>query len=205
MLPARDAELVQIVDRSLADATERGGAWIACRPGCTPCCHGVFRISQLDAERLRMALQGMRKEEPERAAAILARARAAVALLSPHFPGDPATGLLAQDLRPDGSAWDEFADRPEADAACPVLNPETGRCELYSGRPLTCRIFGPPVQNEGGIGVCELCYSGASEEQVLAGEMHLAHHELEAALDRELAELGAEGETVIAWALLSGL
>ncbi len=56
MLPSRDAELVQIVDRALARATERGGAWLACRPGCTPCCHGVFRISQLDALRLRAGL-----------------------------------------------------------------------------------------------------------------------------------------------------
>ena len=205
MLPARDTELVQIVDRSLADATGRGGAWMACRSGCTPCCHGVFRISQLDAERLRAAVRGLRKEEPERAAAILARARAAVALLAPQFPGDPATGLLAQDLRRDERAWDEFADLPEADAACPVLDPATGRCELYSARPLTCRIFGPPVQNEGGIGVCELCYSGASEAQVLAGEMHLDHHELESELDGKLAERGAVGETVIAWALLTGL
>ncbi len=198
MLPARDAELVQIVDRSLADATERGGAWLACRPGCTPCCHGVFRISQLDAERLRAGLQVLMSEKPERAGAILERASAAIAALAPQFPGDPRTGLLAEDEE----CWERFADLPEADAACPVLDPATGRCELYSARPLTCRIFGPPVQNEGGIGICELCYTGASEAQVLAGEMHLEHHELEAELDRELDKTGIAGETIIAWALL---
>ena len=202
MLPARDAELVRIVDRSLAEATARGGAWLACRSGCTPCCHGVFRISPLDAARLRTGLASLRNSQPERAEAILERARAAVEALAPHFPGDPRTGLLAEE----DDRWEQFAALPEADAACPVLDPSTGRCELYSARPLTCRIFGPPVRNQGGIGVCELCYTGASEAQILAGEMHLEHQELEAELDRELdrelAGTGLAGETIIAWALV---
>ncbi len=225
VLPPRDAELVQIVDASLADATRRGGAWLACKPGCTPCCHGVFRISQLDAARLRQGLGLVRAESPERAGRIAARARAAVARLRAHFPGDPGTGLLHPDIpgpagsildeaahdelvasdlaegAADASPWDTFADLPEADEACPVLDPATGRCELYSARPLTCRIFGPPVQGENGIGVCELCYTGANEEHVLRGEMYLQHHALESELDAELAAAGLHGETVIAWAL----
>ena len=236
MLSSRDAELVQILDHALADATLRGGSFLACRPGCTPCCHGVFRISQLDAERLRTALATLRVDAPERAFAIMARVRAAVAALAPHFPGDAKTGLLAPEssventtaaslesllgalyekdekiatliqnsAEEDDEAWDTFADLPEANQACPVLDPVTGRCELYSGRPLTCRVFGPPVQNEDGIGMCELCYVGASEQQILTGEMPLAHLALEAALDREMAEAGHTGETIIAWALLGG-
>ncbi len=81
-----------------------------------------------------------------------------------------------------------------------MLDPATGMCELYAARPLTCRIFGPPVQNEGGVGICELCYIGATEAEVLRGEMVLKHHGLEAALERD----GALGETIIAWAVLSG-
>lgn len=199
MLPVRDAELVQIVDASLADASVRartadGGSWLACRPGCTPCCHGVFRISMLDAERLRAALRTLQEVDRPRAEAIQARALRLAGELRPNFPGDPFSGTLAEE----DSRWDDFADLPAADAACPALDPETGRCELYTGRPLTCRIFGPPVQNEGGIGVCELCYVGASEERVLAGEMLLQHHDLEEALDAQLPR----GETVIAWAVL---
>jgi Fe-S-cluster containining protein len=129
---------------------------------------------------------------------VLARAHAAVALLAPQFPGDAETGALAEE----GESWEAFADLPEADGACPVLDPATGRCELYSARPLTCRVFGPPVRNEGGIGVCELCYAGASEAEILAGEMLLEHQELEAKLNGELAAAGMAGETVIAWALL---
>lgn len=201
-LPARDVELVQIVDSALADATLRartpdGGSWLACRPGCTPCCHGVFRISMLDAERLRASLHTLNATDPLRAAAIRSRAQALVAALHASFPGNAGTGQLSPE---EDGTWDSFADLPEADAACPVLDPATGRCDLYAGRPLTCRIFGPPVQNEGGMGICELCYVGASEAEILAGEMHLDHGELEDKLTAECPP----GETVIAWALLAG-
>ena len=60
-MPARDAQLVQIretklvqiVDASLADAARRAGDFLACRIGCTQCCHGAFAINALDAARLR--------------------------------------------------------------------------------------------------------------------------------------------------------
>ena len=199
MLPFRDAELVQIVDAALADATTRAstpdGSWLACRPGCTPCCHGVFRISALDAERLRAALGALEHEDRARASAIQTRALELANTLRAAFPGNPDTGILDAE---EHSTWDEFADLPEAEAPCAALDPATGRCELYAGRPLTCRVFGPPVQNDSGLGVCELCYVGASDSAILAGEMHLAHHRLEEELDRELPP----GETIIAWALL---
>ena len=202
MLPTRDPDLLQIVDTSLADATQRalrpdGTSWLACRPGCTPCCHGVFRISPLDAQRLRAAHQTLIRTDPPRAAAILDRARTLRETLHPQFPGNPTTGILHPETEED-EAWDTFADLPEADAPCPVLDPATGRCDLYTARPLTCRIFGPPVQNDFGLGMCELCYIGATEAQILAGEMHLNHHELEEALNGQLPP----GETIIAWALL---
>ena len=200
MLPARDQELVQIVDATLADATLRarradGSSWLACRPGCTPCCHGVFRISPLDAQRLRTALVALQAEDGPRAASIQARAQQLVSTLRPQFPGDPGTGTLTPET---DEAWDRFADLPEADAPCPVLDPVTGTCDLYAARPMTCRIFGPPVQNESGIGVCELCYVGASEVEILHGEMYLEHETFEAALERDCPP----GDTVIAWALL---
>ena len=206
MLPARDSELVTIVDRALARAMDLGGARMACRPGCTPCCHGVFRVSALDAARLHQALADLAREDGARAAAIRTRARELVTELAPFFPGDTATGwLLPEDSPEHAAAWEHFADLPAADRACPVLDPGTGRCELYAGRPLTCRIFGPPVRNEGGIGFCELCYQDATEEQILAGEMKLDHAPLEAELDCELARSGMSGETVIAWALRDNL
>ncbi len=199
MPPLRDEELVRIVDASLAAATSRartadGGSWLACHPGCTPCCHGVFRISALDADRLRSALANLRALDSARADAIQTRAQSLIDTLSPTFPGDVSTGVLNPE---EDFNWDTFADLPETDAPCPVLDPETGRCELYAGRPLTCRVFGPPVRNESGIGMCELCYIGATDAQIFHGEMHLAHHDFEA----ELNQTYPPEETLIIWAV----
>jgi len=49
-----------------------------------------------------------------------------------------------------------------------------------------------------GLGHCELCFNEATPEQVAACEMPVPH-ELEA---RVLAEMGEEGETVVAWAVV---
>ena len=54
--PARDQQLIQIVDAALADAFQKSSKWLACRPGCSQCCVGVFAINQLDAIRLRKGL-----------------------------------------------------------------------------------------------------------------------------------------------------
>lgn len=149
----------------------------------------------LDAERLGVALQELEKTDAGRALAVRARAQEAVLLLANRFPGDQQTGVL----NTDESAWNIFADLPEADSACPALDPSTGRCELYTGRPLACRVFGPPVLGEQGIGVCELCYVGADEATVLAGQMFLTHE----ALEEDLTASVSAGETVIAWAIVN--
>jgi hypothetical protein len=37
---------------------------------------------------------------------------------------------------------------------------------------MTCRVFGPPVRNEGGgLGICELCFHGATHQQIAPCEM----------------------------------
>lgn len=52
---------------------------------------------------------------------------------------------------------------------CPALDPETGACDLYVWRPLTCRVFGPPVRwGSEAIGVCELCFEGADDDEIAA-------------------------------------
>ena len=198
-LPAGDQKLIQIVDAALADAARKSGEWLVCRPGCTQCCIGVFAISQLDAERLRQGMRELEASEAERAARVRQRARTSVERLSRDFPGDPATGILASD---DSSLarFNDFAD----DEPCPALDPATGRCDLYSSRPMTCRTFGPPVRSgcEGGLGVCELCYHGATDEQIAFCEMVPDPDDLEPALIREAEEAtGVTGETIIAFCL----
>ncbi|HVJ09550.1 MAG TPA: YkgJ family cysteine cluster protein [Acidisarcina sp.] len=194
-----DAELVQILDAALADAARRSGAWLACRPGCTQCCIGVFAVNQLDADRLRNGLAELALQEPARAAAIRERATASIARLAPEFPGDAATGILAEGEEAEAQ-FEDFAN----DEPCPALDPATGLCDLYSARPTTCRVFGPPARSgeEGGLGVCELCFHGASEQQIAACEMEVDPDGLEDKLLAELEErTQRRGRTIVAYCL----
>lgn len=195
---ARDQKLIQIVDAALADVTRRSGQWLVCRPGCTQCCIGPFPINQLDAMRLRRGLADLEIKSPERATRIRDRARDAVTRLSPEFPGDPVSGLLAGD-----NAAESFEGLAN-DEPCPVLDPETGNCELYQSRPMTCRVFGPPVRSEDGLGVCELCFQGASDQEIAACEMKPDPDDLESRLLEELEKsTGTHRNTVIAFCLSS--
>jgi Fe-S-cluster containining protein len=198
-LPPGDQKLVQIVDAALADATRRSGDWLVCRPGCTQCCTGVFSISPLDTLRLQHGLLDMEQNDPERAARIRTRAHESVTRLSPNFPGDPKTGTLFQDEASQRS-FEAFGN----DETCPALDPVTGLCDLYSARPLTCRAFGPPVQTGEGLGLCELCFQGASEDQIAACEMQVDPDNLEQKLIAEFPEnVVTLGDTIVAFALVT--
>jgi Fe-S-cluster containining protein len=155
----------------MAEAVRRGGAWIACHPGCCECCIGPFSISENDSARLRA---GLAQASPEVASRIRARAADYVGAI---------TGFDSEGV-PEG--LDE--------AACPALDPETGRCDLYTFRPITCRTFGPAVKTLGGsIAACELCFNGASEAEILASAVEIS---------REALELDAPHLTTVAQALL---
>ena len=196
-LPVGDRKLIQIVDAALTDATRRSGPWLVCRPGCNQCCVGVFAINQLDATRLKVGLAELERRDPVRAAAVHARSREAATRLADDFPGNSRTGILAEDAASE-SRFEEFAN----DEPCPVLDRSTGMCDLYEFRPLPCRTFGPPVRSEGGLGVCELCYHGASDEEIAACEMEVDPGDLEGTLLKEVeARTGARGVTIIAFAL----
>jgi Fe-S-cluster containining protein len=196
-LPAGDQRLVQIIDSALADTARRSGEWLVCKLGCTQCCVGAFAINQLDVVRLQQGLADLEGTDPARAAQIRERARASVARLAPDFPGDPATGILDES----DTAAAQFADFAN-DEPCPVLDPLTGACDLYAARPMTCRVFGPPVRSKEGLGVCELCYHGASDEEISSCEMEVDPEGVEDALLDDL-ERSTErrGRTIVAFAV----
>jgi Fe-S-cluster containining protein len=184
-----DRELIQIVDAAMAEAVRKSGAWLACRPGCCQCCIGPFPITALDAVRLREGLAGLKNHDPERAARVRQRARASVERISRDFPDDPVGSVLRLE--------DAFEEEP-----CPALDPPTGTCDLYASRPITCRTFGPAVRfGDNSLAVCELCYGGASDEQIAACEVEVDPEDLESALLREIEKSAPTRQTIVAFAL----
>jgi Fe-S-cluster containining protein len=133
---------------------------------------GPFPITQLDARRLREGLAELESRDRQRAARVCERARQAVA----------------------GAATD--------DDPCPALDPSSGTCDLYPARPITCRIFGPPVRyGSDAVGICELCFTGSSDEEIAACQVEI-DPALESRLSNEVEErTGLRGETSVALAL----
>lgn len=180
-----DREFIQIVDAALAEAARRSGAWLVCRPGCCECCIGPFAITPLDAVRLRLGLAELEANDAPRAARVRQRVRAAVEALPP-LPGD--------------AEFESWLEALPDDDPCPVLDPETGTCDLYSARPVTCRVFGPPVRWGGdAVGVCQLCFDGATDEEIAACEVKLDVAERESELLRQAGS--PPGQTLVALAL----
>ena len=86
---------------------------------------------------------------------------------------------------------------------------------------MTCRVFGPPVRTEApgedvqdedslgddaqcetGLGVCELCFQGASSEEIAVCELKPDPDDLESGLLAELEKTtGRRGNTIIAFCL----
>jgi Fe-S-cluster containining protein len=198
MLPRGDAKLIQIVDAAFADAARRAGPHLVCRLGCTQCCHGIFPINQLDAARLRLGIKRLGRIDPELALRIRQRAQQSVDRLRNEFPGDMTTGILSEDESAE-PAFEHFAD----DEPCPALDPSSGACNLYAYRPMTCRVFGPPVRSEGGLGICELCFQNATDEEIAACEMDPDPDDLESKLVANVEQLSdVRGNTIVGFALL---
>jgi Fe-S-cluster containining protein len=162
---APDRKLVQIVDAAAAEAVRNSGPRVVCRPSCADCCLGPFPISELDARRLRRGMEELERNDPARALRI--RERAARAVSEGQSDDDP----------------------------CPALDPDTRLCGLYEFRPLTCRIFGPPVRSgDGPAAICELCFEGASEEEIAACAVELDTDALEQDAMSETGETAMAGE-----------
>ena len=177
-----DRKLVQIVDAALAEAALRAGPWLKCRVGCTECCFGPFAITPLDADRLR---RGMAEIGPDHAQRIRERARLSAERFRRDYPGDTLSRLIEE-------------DEAGENEPCPALDPETGACELYAWRPITCRTFGPPLRFGGeSLAVCSLCFDGATPEEVAACAVEIDPEGLEESL---LGERKG-GDTIIAFVL----
>lgn len=193
-----DGRLLAVVNGTMAEAARRAGDHLACRPGCFECCVGPFSITRLDAERLREGLRRLETEDPARANAVRRRAANAARRLSRGFPGDARAGVLAEDER----SVERFLTIHE-DLPCPVLDPATGLCDLYSSRPITCRGFGPPVSIGGKkLPPCRLCFTKASRKTIEACRVSIDVAGLESPLvARAEKRAGVAAETLIAFAL----
>jgi Fe-S-cluster containining protein len=151
----------------------------------------------------------LRQDQPELAASLEARARLYMDTYAATFPGDRTTGILGVG-EAEQEAFQDFAN----EAPCPALNPNSGLCDIYSARPMTCRVFGPPIRTENedseeaeAFAICELCFTTATPEEIASSEMRIPHAEeqrIENLLNPENANDGNQpaSETIVAYCLI---
>lgn len=121
---------------------------IACGPGCSACCRGLFDITLLDAYLLQQAFAHL---PGSRQAPALAAARTRRTELQQQWPGFAAPYLL------NGLPDAEWTEMPEDDQnPCPLLGAD-GRCLVYDSRPMTCRLHGLPNIDVSGESFADTC------------------------------------------------
>lgn len=149
---------------------------------------GPFAITPLDAQRLLDGMADLEARDPERAERVRTRAAGSVARLTREFPADTVAQVLA-------------IDEAGENEPCPALDPETRTCDLYAARPITCRTFGPPLRFNGeSLAVCELCFDGATPEEVERCEVAIDPENLQ---ERLLADFAGQPDTIVAFAITS--
>lgn len=122
---------------------------IPCGKGCHRCCIGPFAITRLDVERLQQGLSHLPTEDRR---LIQVKAASQAAAMEQAFPVLRQSPSLDQwDDRAIDSLAAQFGSLP-----CPALQAD-GSCQVYESRPLTCRLMGIPVDEDGLMrGACEV-------------------------------------------------
>jgi Fe-S-cluster containining protein len=133
--------LLAAADAWFARCQRELGEAVVCASGCSGCCRGLFDITLLDALLLRSEFERLPAEVQ---APVRVRAKERLDALQTQWPGFVHPWIL--NLLPD-RLWTEM---PEEDITpCPLLG-DDGRCLVYAGRPLTCRLHGlPQVDRDG--------------------------------------------------------
>ncbi len=128
-------QLLRDIDGWFARCIERSGDQIACRPGCSGCCRGLFEVSLLDAALLQSGFTVLVDSVKEQ---VLTKARARVVELQQRWPEFQTPYILNR------LTHDDWQQMPEDDQTpCPLLGADGG-CLVYDARPLTCRLHGLP-------------------------------------------------------------
>lgn len=125
-------------DASFARVVELHPRAVACRPGCDDCCHALFDLSPMESISLALAFLDLPRQSRRE---VLRR-------------GQKAAEIFDQSLKQAFSltGTQRLAALSQARVPCPLL--QEGRCLLYETRPLTCRLYGIPVNVEGQARIC---------------------------------------------------
>lgn len=121
---------------------------VKCAPGCDDCCHALFDLSLVEAMHVNIAFGKKFGHGQERSRILEEASRT-----------DRALTKFKRELyrkEKEGAGADVILDKASAmRMPCPLLDKEH-RCALYDSRPITCRLYGIPLDIGGKSHVCGL-------------------------------------------------
>jgi len=133
-------ELVEIVDVIFSRVKEECGDLVCCKTGCSDCCNALFDLTLIEAvyinHRFNEKFSSKDREEIFEKANRADRKTYKIKreAFKMHEKGENEARVLAS----------VGAER----VRCPLLNMEE-LCDLYSYRPITCRLYGIPTAIQG--------------------------------------------------------
>ena len=132
----RYEDLVKQVDVAFEKVKQAYEQCVQCKVGCADCCYALFDLTLIEAMYIKSKFDAM--EDGETKSRILERSNKADRTLyklkrrafKDHEAGKSENEIL-----------EEMANHR---VRCPALN-EHDRCEIYTMRPITCRLYGIPT------------------------------------------------------------
>jgi len=143
---ARYEAIAAEADAAFAKVAEACPGMVACEQGCSDCCHALFDLTFIEALYLNHQFNKAYPPGPARDA-VLERANRAD---REHYK------LKRKAFRADeqGVSTREILESMARERIrCPLLG-DDDRCALYAFRPVTCRLYGVPVEIAGEARTC---------------------------------------------------
>ncbi len=138
--------LVAEVDAIFAHIRNTHPDCVICEPGCSDCCNALFDLSLVEAMYINKAFTDNIAYGKERSdiLSIAADLDRKAVRMKRDFYRAAKDGQDAQDI---------MSNAARMRLPCPLLN-ENLRCILYEKRPITCRLYGVPLNINGTGHVC---------------------------------------------------
>lgn len=197
-LSGLDQVLLADYERAWRDGAARAGRRLACRRGCIPCCVGAFEITPLDALRLAAGFAELAWAAPGLARTVRRRAMRAWSQIEELGSGVVPPGALPAEQLPREQLLQACSSVP-----CPAVSRRSGRCLLYSWRPLSCRSYGLPLAC--GVEIlppCSLNLEGVPPESWARFAIEPDPDDMEGELLARIQELApGAGDTTVAGAV----
>jgi Fe-S-cluster containining protein len=164
---------------------------VRCQTGCSDCCHALFDLTLIEALYLNHYF--LENFEGEKRELILSNANTA----------DRAIYKVKRKAYQDAQAGKDenqiFEELAHVRVRCPLLNDDE-RCELYSRRPITCRLYGIPTAIGGKGHTCGLSAfkAGARYPTVNLDLIHRQLNEISKDLVRDIkSKFSGLGEILV--------